>query len=263
MNSSPATTWSAHSFRMLIGWLLMGFSLGGFFDGIVLHQILQWHHLLSGLDNAAGSNLPFQIMADGLFHLLMYAVAILGACILLSAHASGVRASTTSQMLQLTLVGFGIWHITDAVISHWLVGLHRIKMDSDVPLAWDIGWLVIFGVVPLIFAALFPRRGGRSRGANAALIAVVATAGAVAAVGPRNAPADETIIVFRPDMSQAAMMEAVIAADAELKWTDASGMVWALNDLHWPGLVTLHLRGALVASSTPLIAGCLAWTRNI
>ncbi|WP_272547883.1 DUF2243 domain-containing protein [Acidovorax sp. NCPPB 3576] len=24
---------------------LLGFSLGVFFDGIVLHQILQWHHL--------------------------------------------------------------------------------------------------------------------------------------------------------------------------------------------------------------------------
>lgn len=25
----------------------LGFALGGFFDGILLHQILQWHHLLS------------------------------------------------------------------------------------------------------------------------------------------------------------------------------------------------------------------------
>jgi uncharacterized membrane protein len=27
--------------------LLLGIGLGGFFDGIVLHQILQWHHMLS------------------------------------------------------------------------------------------------------------------------------------------------------------------------------------------------------------------------
>lgn len=25
---------------------LLGFALGGFFDGILLHQVLQWHHLL-------------------------------------------------------------------------------------------------------------------------------------------------------------------------------------------------------------------------
>jgi Predicted membrane protein len=30
----------------------LGFGLGGFFDGILLHQILQWHHLLSGIEEA-------------------------------------------------------------------------------------------------------------------------------------------------------------------------------------------------------------------
>jgi hypothetical protein len=27
--------------------ILLGLGLGGFFDGIVLHQLLQWHHMLS------------------------------------------------------------------------------------------------------------------------------------------------------------------------------------------------------------------------
>ena len=26
---------------------ILGFALGGFIDGILLHQVLQWHHLLS------------------------------------------------------------------------------------------------------------------------------------------------------------------------------------------------------------------------
>jgi uncharacterized membrane protein len=28
--------------------LLLGIGLGGFVDGIVAHQILQWHHMLTG-----------------------------------------------------------------------------------------------------------------------------------------------------------------------------------------------------------------------
>jgi uncharacterized membrane protein len=28
--------------------ILFGLGLVGFFDGIVLHQILQWHHMLAG-----------------------------------------------------------------------------------------------------------------------------------------------------------------------------------------------------------------------
>jgi uncharacterized membrane protein len=30
--------------------LLLGIGLGGFVDGIVLHQILQWHHMLTATD---------------------------------------------------------------------------------------------------------------------------------------------------------------------------------------------------------------------
>ena len=54
---------------------LLGFALGGFFDGILLHQILQWHHLLSAIDPA---NARMQVMADGFFHALMYVLALAG-----------------------------------------------------------------------------------------------------------------------------------------------------------------------------------------
>jgi uncharacterized membrane protein len=30
-----------------VGAAVLGFAFGGFFDGILLHQVLQWHHLLS------------------------------------------------------------------------------------------------------------------------------------------------------------------------------------------------------------------------
>ncbi|TIS84323.1 MAG: DUF2243 domain-containing protein, partial [Mesorhizobium sp.] len=128
--------WPAINRKAVVGWLLVGFALAGFFDGIVLHQILQWHHLLSGLREPAGSDLRFQILADGLFHLLMYLLCILGTVLLVAARASGARPGTTSEILRLALAGFGIWHIVDAVIIHWLLGLHRIRMASEVPLAW-------------------------------------------------------------------------------------------------------------------------------
>ncbi|WP_187971040.1 DUF2243 domain-containing protein [Aquibium microcysteis] len=244
------------------GWLFVGFSVGGFFDGIVLHQILQWHHLLSGLDGPAGSDLPFQIMADGLFHLVMYLVALAGAVLLVMARASGARGGSTSEILRLVLIGFGSWHVTDAVLSHWLLGLHRIRMDSDTPLAWDIGWLVVFGIAPLVLAAILPHRGGPSRGAAAAAASVALTAGLIAAAGPRFSGQQETIVVFRPGMSEPAMMQAVLAAGSRLKWTGAGGTVWGVETVSWSGLATLHRRGALLVSSTPVLAGCLAWTRS-
>lgn len=246
--------------RTRAGWLLLGFALGGFLDGIVLHQILQWHHLLSGVANPEGSDLRFQIMADGLFHLFMYVLAVAGTVLLVAARAAGARPGTTTEILRLAFTGFGVWHLVDAVVFHWLLGLHRIKMNSDVPLAWDIAWLAIFGIVPLLLVLAMPNRGGPARGASAALTSIVLLAGLAAGAGPLFNGSPNTIIVFRAGMEPGAMMRAVRAADARLKWIDASGTVWAVDRVSWGGLVSLHARGALLVSNTPVVAGCLAWT---
>jgi uncharacterized membrane protein len=45
--------------------LLLGVGLGAFVDGIVLHQLLRWHHLLSA---HPGVSLRANLIADGVFH---------------------------------------------------------------------------------------------------------------------------------------------------------------------------------------------------
>ncbi|MPT21635.1 MAG: DUF2243 domain-containing protein, partial [Starkeya sp.] len=84
MGSSPLPRWGA----------VLGFALGGFFDGILLHQILQWHHLLSlvpGMDD-----LRLQVLWDGYFHALMYGLAALALVGLWRAHRRGARAAVTT-----------------------------------------------------------------------------------------------------------------------------------------------------------------------
>jgi uncharacterized membrane protein len=51
--------------------ILFGLGLGGFFDGIILHQVLQWHHMLTSAGYPADSvrNLEINILWDGLFHM--------------------------------------------------------------------------------------------------------------------------------------------------------------------------------------------------
>ena len=51
--------------------LLFGLGLGGFVDGIVLHQILQWHHIVSDVDRypvTTVAGLEINTLSDGLFH---------------------------------------------------------------------------------------------------------------------------------------------------------------------------------------------------
>jgi uncharacterized membrane protein len=56
----------------LIGAFTLGFAFGAFFDGILLHQVLQWHHLLSLVQGDLYRDIRVQILADGLFHAAAY-----------------------------------------------------------------------------------------------------------------------------------------------------------------------------------------------
>ena len=69
----------------------MGLGLGGFVDGIVLHQILQWHHMLTDtwdhpMTTVAG--LEANTLADGFFHLATWVLVATAMCSP-SVHGSG------------------------------------------------------------------------------------------------------------------------------------------------------------------------------
>ena len=94
MLRSPWVRWS----------VVLGIALGGFFDGILLHQILQWHHLLSLVPGAG--DLRFQVLWDGYFHALMYVVAVVGLWGLWRAHRK-VEGGWGRQLSGGILVGLG------------------------------------------------------------------------------------------------------------------------------------------------------------
>ena len=48
--------------------MILGLGLGGFFDGIVFHQILQWHHMVSAHgDPSVAGDLELNVLADASF----------------------------------------------------------------------------------------------------------------------------------------------------------------------------------------------------
>lgn len=246
---------------------LLGFSLSGFLDGILLHQILQWHHLLSAI---RGDDIRFQVLADGYFHLAMYAVALAGLWLLWRRRrrlgcADGVRGA-----LVPFLLGFGAWHVVDAVLSHWVLGIHRIKWDAPNPLVWDIGWLVAFGLAPIVLALLLRRRGGRVPPAAAAgLAALVIGAGVWAARPPldpspgqaagQSADRALTTIVFAPGVSAGEALSRAMGAGDALVWSDGRG-VFVVTGVARAAVPGLYARGALLVSGAATAPGCFAWT---
>jgi uncharacterized membrane protein len=126
--------------------ILFGLGLGGFFDGIVLHQVLQWHHMLTSAGYPADSvpNLEINTLWDGLFHVSTYIFVALGLAILWrAAHRTHVRWSG-KLLVGTMLIGFGLFNLVEGLIDHQLLGIHHV--NETVPQAqwiyWDIGFLV-------------------------------------------------------------------------------------------------------------------------
>lgn len=240
----------------LVSALALGFALGGFFDGILLHQILQWHHLLSlvpGMDD-----LRLQVLWDGYFHALMYVIAALGLWGLWRARRKGSLPGGT--LAGALLVGFGLWHVTDALLSHWLLGIHRIRLDDD-PLFWDLLWLALFGLIPAAIGWMLLRGKGRP-GRGSAVAMVLLTAGTLgAAVWSLQAPPDQrfTTVVFRPDLTPPQVFAAIMSLDARIVWTDTN-MGVVVVDMDAGRGWEFYTRGALLVGGSGLPAGCINWT---
>lgn len=238
---------------------LLGFALGGFFDGILLHQILQWHHLLLAIESGPLQDMRTQILADGLFHLLMYAIALGGIFSLWRTRQTSEL--TGKRLFADALIGFGLWHIIDAVLSHWLLGIHRIKMVSPNPLAWDVLWVVVFGVLPFVVGIVLRRSdsgsGARARPVAAFLILAALTGGVLGALPPSNV--QQVAVLIRP--SQAArLLGALPEVNAGIVWADRSGALWVLSFEDGEKANELYEFGALYVTRSPAALGCLAWS---
>jgi uncharacterized membrane protein len=143
--------------------LLYGLGFGGFVDGIVLHQVLQWHHMVSSTRDApmtTVSGLELNTLADGLFHLATFALTAAGMVTTLVAWRQGRIAPSWSFHLGLLLVGWGLFNLVEGVVNHQLLGVHHVRDDLGGPLSWDVGFL-LSGVLLVAIGWALHRRGLR------------------------------------------------------------------------------------------------------
>ena len=254
----------------------LGFALGGFFDGILLHQILQWHHVLSGLGDvsrggASWHSLRVQVLADGLFHALMYVIALTGLWLLWRARRVAPDLPGR-RFLGAVLAGFGLWHVVDAIVSHWLLGLHHIRMEAESVLFWDVAFFVA-GAALLVAGAALWREGsrggdgpgvstrGRSSGRTAFMLGLVVLAAGGWALRPvpEALPDGLALVVFPPTAPPQAALRAAGAAGGRVVWLDAGGGVAVLAlDGGMTDRWRLYGAGALFVSGTLSPPGCFA-----
>ncbi len=125
---------------------VMGLGLGGFLDGIVLHQVLQWHHLLTSTDGNPATTvegLEANTLADGLFHLSTWLFVVTGMVLTVRAWQRGDLAPPWRLHVGMVLAGWGAFNLVEGLIDHQLLGIHHVRDDLGGPLAWDLGFLAL------------------------------------------------------------------------------------------------------------------------
>ena len=151
--------------RRSVRWagVLLGIGLGGFFDGIVLHQILQWHHMLTSHGDYPATTvagLQVNTLWDGLFHATTYIAVVVGLGLLWRAARLPHAPWSTRLLLGLLLMGWGTFNVVEGTINHHILGIHHVNetVSRDLWKWWDIGFL-IWGAVMLISGWRLARAG--------------------------------------------------------------------------------------------------------
>jgi uncharacterized membrane protein len=143
---------------------MYGVGLGGFVDGIVLHQVLQWHHMVSATGDHPATTvagLEVNTLADGFFHLATWFVVVGASIVTLAQWRQGRLPPSWRLHVGGLLAGWGGFNVVEGLVDHQLLGVHHVRDDLGGPLAWDLGFLA-FGGALVLLGWMVMRSGSRS-----------------------------------------------------------------------------------------------------
>jgi uncharacterized membrane protein len=139
--------------------MVLGIGLGGFIDGIILHQILQWHEMISNrLPPNTLVNKSVNMFWDGVFHAFTLIVTLIGVILLWKL----LKRTDTDRSGRLLaggmLIGWAVFNIVEGLIDHHILKLHNVREITSSQDAWNYGFLGLSVVMWIIGGAMVRRR---------------------------------------------------------------------------------------------------------
>ncbi|MDJ1134534.1 DUF2243 domain-containing protein [Streptomyces iconiensis] len=140
--------------------LVLGVGLGGFVDGILLHQILRWHHMLTSTDQDrigvkyysadTVDGLRMNTVWDGFFHAVCWIAVLVGLAVLYARVTHGRRRVWTSPALWgWVLAGWGVFNLVEGLLDHQILGIHHVYAGPH-QAWWDAAFLVAGGLFLIV-----------------------------------------------------------------------------------------------------------------
>jgi uncharacterized membrane protein len=107
---------------------VLGIGIGGFIDGIVLHQILQWHEMLTNkIAPVTVEAKSVNMFWDGIFHAFTLIVVFVG-IVLLWKLLNRKDIDRSGLLLSGGLItGWGLFNVIEGTINHHILRLHNVR----------------------------------------------------------------------------------------------------------------------------------------
>lgn len=135
---------------LFLAGLILGLGEGGFFDGIVFHQLLQWHHMFSSLEtDQTIAGMELNTLGDGLFHLADWLLTLLGIFLLWRARQVATERGSGRFFSGALLIGIGLFNLVEGIIDHQILGIHHVKPGIH-EFAFDMGFLFVGAAIAVI-----------------------------------------------------------------------------------------------------------------
>ena len=148
--------------------ILLGIGLGGFVDGIVLHQILQWHHMLTSegsYPSTTVAGLETNTLWDGIFHAATWVAVAAGLLVLWRRTEDWRWAISGRAFLGWMLVGWGLFNVVEGVVDHHILTIHHVREGVANEWLYDIGFLA-FGAALILGGWMLARSDEREIAAS-------------------------------------------------------------------------------------------------
>lgn len=145
----------------VVAMVVTGIGMGGFVDGIVLHQILQWHNMVSNVyPPDTMENMRINMVWDGLFHAAMWLVTLAGVVLLWRAARRGDAMPAARGLVGALVFGWGLFNLVEGVIDHEILAIHYVRA-GPAHTAYNMAFLALGGIALLALGGWMLR--GRSR----------------------------------------------------------------------------------------------------
>jgi uncharacterized membrane protein len=106
---------------------LLGIGMGGFLDGITLHQILQLHNMLTAVrPKLTLADAEINMFWDGLFHALTWVMTALGLMLLFHAGKQRDVPWSGKTLFGSMIMGWGLFNLVEGIIDHYILGIHHV-----------------------------------------------------------------------------------------------------------------------------------------